>query len=68
LEIKVLENSFLGNSDYWEKQRLRKEYFGSPALGKKPWEKRLLGKIALGKVMGKSKYSFIKSLLRITFV
>jgi len=52
LGIKVLGDSFLGNSDYWEKQRLGNEYFGSPALGKKPWEKRRLGKIALGKVMG----------------
>jgi len=49
LGIKVLENSFLGNYDYWEKQKLGKQYFGSPALGKKPWEKRLMVIIASGK-------------------
>jgi len=35
---------FVGNTNYWEKQKLGKEYFGSPAVGKKPWEKRLLKK------------------------
>jgi len=54
LGTKVLGNPFVGNTNYWEKQKLGKEYFGSLALGKKPWEKQLLGKKALGKRVGKS--------------
>jgi len=52
LGIKVLRNPFVGNTNYWENQKLGKEYFGSPALGKKAlgkttfrkkkgWEKRV---------------------------
>jgi len=44
LGIIVLGDSFLGNFDFWEKQKLGKEYFGSPASGKSlrkndVWEK-----------------------------
>jgi len=52
LGIKGLGNPFVGSTNYWEKPRktkVGKRVFWESCIGKKPWEKLLLGKITLGK-------------------
>jgi len=57
LGIKVLGNTFVGNTNYWEKTKVGKRVFlesciGKKALGKTTFGKNSVGKNVLGKVTG----------------
>ena len=52
MEIIVLGDSFLGNSDFWEKTKVGKRVFWESCIGKRALGKTTFGKKRVGKSDG----------------